>query len=105
MEHDEHLTSDKDQAMAASAAGADSAAVPERPALPERRCILTGAHGPRTALIRLAVGPDMQVAVDLVDQSCPGAAPGSSPIAPCWKPRCARASCAARWRGPSRPTT
>lgn len=26
--------------------------------VPERRCILTGAHGPRARLIRLAVGPD-----------------------------------------------
>ena len=32
---------------------------------PERRCILTGAHGPRAALIRLAVGPADQVAADL----------------------------------------
>lgn len=57
MEHDEHLTSDiaVDEALA----GADSAAVPER------RCILTGVHGPRSVLIRLAVGPDEQVAADL----------------------------------------
>jgi len=48
MEHDEHLTSD----------------IPED-AGPERRCILTGAHGPRAGLIRLAVGPDSQVAADL----------------------------------------
>ena len=34
-------------------------------AVPERRCILTGAHGPRAALIRLAVGPADQVAADL----------------------------------------
>jgi len=32
---------------------------------PERRCILTQAHGPRALLIRLAVGPDRQVAADL----------------------------------------
>nr|WP_310524236.1 DUF448 domain-containing protein [Polymorphobacter sp.] len=50
MEHDEHLTSDI----------AEGAAL-----LPERRCILTGAHGPRATLIRLAVGPDEQVAADL----------------------------------------
>ncbi|MFZ4688851.1 MAG: DUF448 domain-containing protein [Polymorphobacter sp.] len=49
MEHDEHLTSDTDDAAA----------------LPERRCILTGAHGPRAALIRLVVGPDNQVAADI----------------------------------------
>ena len=48
MEHDEHLTSDSDEG-----------------ALPERRCILTGAHGPRAALIRLAMGPDEQIAADL----------------------------------------
>jgi predicted RNA-binding protein YlxR (DUF448 family) len=59
MEHDEHLTSASDE-------GAQPA---ERPsvgcAAPERRCILTGAHGPRASLIRLAVGPDQQVAADL----------------------------------------
>lgn len=48
MEHDEHLTSASDEGAA-----------------PERRCILTGAHGPRASLIRLAVGPDQQVAADL----------------------------------------
>lgn len=48
MEHDEQLTS-------ASDAGA----------APERKCILTGAHGPRASLIRLALGPDNQVAADL----------------------------------------
>ena len=59
MEHDEHLTSDilvDDGAPSAGAAGN---------ALPERRCILTGVHGPRAALIRLAVGPDNQIAADL----------------------------------------
>jgi predicted RNA-binding protein YlxR (DUF448 family) len=50
MEHDEHLTSDR---------------IDETAAAPERRCILTGAHGPRASLIRLAVGPDEQVAADL----------------------------------------
>lgn len=50
MEHDDNLTPDN---------LADDAGVPER------RCILTGAHGPRSALIRLAVGPDSQVAADL----------------------------------------
>ncbi len=33
--------------------------------LPERRCILTGAHGARAHLIRLAVGPDAAVWPDL----------------------------------------
>ncbi len=50
MEPDEHLTPEP---------------ASDAPALPERRCILTGAHGPRAALIRLAVGPDQQVAADL----------------------------------------
>lgn len=60
MEHDEHLTSDilvEDAAL--PELGTDGAA------LPERRCILTGAHGPRASLIRLAVGPDNQIAADL----------------------------------------
>ena len=48
MEHDDHLTSDS----------LDDAG-------PERRCVLTGAHGARAALIRLVVGPDNQVAADL----------------------------------------
>lgn len=50
MEHDEHLTSEN---------------LDDTAAAPERRCILTGAHGPRASLIRLAVGPDEQVAADL----------------------------------------
>ena len=57
MEHDDHLTSDID--VAEGVIDADGAA------LPERRCILTGAHGARASLIRLAVGPDNQVAADL----------------------------------------
>ena len=67
MEHDEHLTSAKDTALAGSAMGAGREAVPasDAAAMPERRCILTGAHGPRATLIRLAVGPDSQVAIDL----------------------------------------
>jgi hypothetical protein len=63
MEHDEHLTpetlGDIIVGDAAPELGADGTA------LPERRCILTGVHGPRAALIRLAVGPDNQVAADL----------------------------------------
>jgi predicted RNA-binding protein YlxR (DUF448 family)/ribosomal protein L7Ae-like RNA K-turn-binding protein len=57
MEHDDQLTS----------AIADAASPLERrgAAVPERRCILTGAHGPRAALIRLVAGADGQVAVDL----------------------------------------
>lgn len=58
MEHDEHLTAIafSDQAAPASAEGTD---------LPERRCVLTGAHGARDELIRFAVGPDGSVAADL----------------------------------------
>ncbi len=62
MAHDEHLTADivdREPALPA----ADAAAVPQTG--PERRCILTGAHGPRAVLIRLAIGPDRQVAADL----------------------------------------
>lgn len=33
--------------------------------VPERRCILTGEHGPRAGLIRLALGPDDAVWPDL----------------------------------------
>ncbi|MFN3592002.1 MAG: YlxR family protein, partial [Thermaurantiacus sp.] len=32
---------------------------------PERRCVLTGAHGPRLQLIRLVAGPDGTVWPDL----------------------------------------
>jgi len=49
MEHDEHLT---------ATALDDSSA-------PERRCVLTGAHGARADLIRLAAGPDGTIAADL----------------------------------------
>ena len=35
------------------------------PHVPERKCILSGEHGARDALIRLAVGPDGQVAPDV----------------------------------------
>jgi len=33
--------------------------------VPERKCVLTGAHAPRDALIRLALGPDDCVAPDV----------------------------------------
>lgn len=33
--------------------------------VPERKCVLTGAHAPRDALIRLALGPDGSVAPDV----------------------------------------
>ncbi len=50
MEPDEHLTPEPTVAAAEG---------------PERRCILTQAHGPRASLIRLAIGPEDQVAADL----------------------------------------
>ncbi len=59
MEHDEHLTATAFDEQTAPEPGADGAA------LPERRCILTGAHGVRDELIRFAVGPDGTVAADL----------------------------------------
>ena len=64
MEHDELLTSD---IPVETAGHAEGTVVPEglSPAGPERRCILTGVHGPRAVLIRLVVGPDNQVAADL----------------------------------------
>jgi predicted RNA-binding protein YlxR (DUF448 family) len=60
MEHDEHLTPEILGDIIVDE-GASSAGT----TVPERRCILTGVHGPRAALIRLAVGPDNQVAADL----------------------------------------
>ena len=59
MEHDEHLTSVIDETAPGAERPSDASAAPER------RCILTGAHGPRVSLIRLAVGPDEQIAADL----------------------------------------
>lgn len=35
------------------------------PHVPERKCILSGEHAPRDALVRLALGPDGQVAPDV----------------------------------------
>ena len=32
---------------------------------PERRCIITGERGPKSGLIRLAIGPDGAVAPDV----------------------------------------
>jgi predicted RNA-binding protein YlxR (DUF448 family) len=59
MEHDEHLTATAFSDQTATNTGAEGAD------LPERRCILTGVHGARQELIRLAVGPDGNVAADL----------------------------------------
>jgi uncharacterized protein len=55
MEPDEQLT----------AATLEIIDAPEPESGAERRCILTLASGPRAVLIRLAVGPDGQVAADL----------------------------------------
>ena len=45
----------------------DAAARPPRPAkhVPERKCILSGEHGARDSLVRLAIGPDGTVMPDL----------------------------------------
>ncbi len=71
MEHDEHLTADIGNATGSPAAPAqdfDASHAAEAPChaadAPERRCVLTQAHGPRAMLIRLAIGPDAQIAPD-----------------------------------------
>jgi uncharacterized protein len=49
--------------------GQANSAVPNSAAdkdAPERRCILSGAHGQRSQLIRIALGPDGSVAPDLM---------------------------------------
>src|SRR5688572_2700149 len=40
-------------------------ALAERNHTPERKCILSGAHGARDNLIRLALGPDGRIAPDV----------------------------------------
>jgi hypothetical protein len=45
--------------------GSDNLTAAAAPHVPERRCVLTGAHGPRQELIRLVVGPDGAVWPDL----------------------------------------
>ncbi len=40
--------------------------LPVKPAAPERRCILTGRHGARDGLIRLAISPDGDVLPDVL---------------------------------------
>ncbi len=59
MEPDEHLTAAAPVTPALPGDGEDSSTAPER------RCILTGVHGERDVLIRLALGPDGQVGADL----------------------------------------
>ena len=39
---------------------------PEKNASPERRCILSGVHGPRDGLVRLALSPDGVLAPDVL---------------------------------------
>jgi predicted RNA-binding protein YlxR (DUF448 family) len=56
MENDEHLVDPTDRDMAVGG---------KIPHVPERKCILTGAHEPRDALIRLAIGPEGQVLPDI----------------------------------------
>ena len=53
--HNEPLTSD----IQSAAAG-----VPEKEAQPERKCVLTGRHDARGALVRLAISSDGQVMPD-----------------------------------------
>ena len=64
MEPDEQLTAATPVKPALPGDGEDSSSAPENTG-PERRCILTGEHGERDALIRLALGPDGQVGADL----------------------------------------
>ena len=44
----------------------DTGLTPETEGGAERRCILTGAHGPRAALVRLAISPDGDVVPDVL---------------------------------------
>lgn len=44
---------------------------PKAAHVPERKCVLSGEHGPRAGLIRLALGPDGRVAPD-VNAKAPG---------------------------------
>lgn len=55
--NNERLTPDIADTASPRPSGADDAR-------PERRCILTGAHGPRAELVRLAVSPDGLVLPD-----------------------------------------
>ena len=81
MENDEHLSapikanrSSRAKSRDANAGrgvstSLDTNGAGERPGsalhIPERKCILTGAHEPRDALIRLAIGPEGQVLPDI----------------------------------------
>ena len=58
---------------------------------PERKCILSGEHGARDALIRLAISPDGDVLPD-VKRVRPGAARGSAFRAQTLKSRSPRAN-------------
>jgi predicted RNA-binding protein YlxR (DUF448 family) len=60
MENDEHLVDPTDRGGVDGGPGKG-----KPPHVPERKCILTGAHEPRDALIRLAIGPEGQVLPDV----------------------------------------
>ncbi len=62
MGNDEHLAADLNDASATADASARADAAPH---VPERKCILTGAHDARDNLIRLAVSPDGDVLPDV----------------------------------------
>ena len=74
---------------------------PARKSEPERKCILSGEHGARGELVRLAISPDGLVLPD-IHAKAPAAARGSASRAPSWKPRWRKASSRARSRAPSR---
>jgi len=61
----EHETLDRTPSADTSAAPAHGRGGKASPADPERRCILTGAHAPRDALLRLALSPDGEVLPDI----------------------------------------
>ena len=63
MAHDDHLDS-----IASEPVAPDNGALETRAGgkhIPERKCILSGEHGTRGELIRLAIGPEGQVLPDL----------------------------------------
>jgi predicted RNA-binding protein YlxR (DUF448 family) len=62
MENDENLAVDLNHASASADA---QPRVVDAPHIPERKCILTGAHDARDNLIRLAISPDGDVLPDV----------------------------------------
>ncbi len=65
METNERLNADIGVVTQTSATGGGAVTHESSPDGPERRCILTQAHGPRASLVRLVLGPDNQLAADL----------------------------------------